>query len=480
MSESCLEGVLSGPRLPTLPAVAVQVIRLSESPDASISQIAAAIEFDQALVVRLLRTVNSSYYGLQRECGSVAQAMSFLGLRAVRSLVLGFSMAKTLDGGGDTDIDFPWRPYWRRAVRTAAGARILSRFVKGVDADEAQVAGLVCDVGMVALYRAFSDRYLQILDAAQKDESRLVAEERRSLDVDHAEVGRRMAERWRFPDALIESIARHEQEPTAESPALARVTAWASMAQRAIGEVDPSTRARAEAAFFAAADRALSVARPQATKALESIAQRAFELAAILELDISTPHDHEKLVDRAEELRGPVTGDGTRGPVEAAEPDGFEGRLAAAFEHAAGVGGAAVAVIEPDGCGHAGHRPRRDDLAMSRLEATITERLGGLASLHRISPSLIALVFEISPTNDGEKGTLRVIERLRRDVENMRLPRGDGASMTISVGVALQGTRRFESPDALLRAAMLALAAAQRGGRNRVGHFKPSYDPMAS
>jgi len=466
--------------LPTLPAVAVRVIQLSESPDASIGEIAAAIEFDQALVVRLLRTVNSSYYGLQRECGSVAQAMSYLGLRAIRSLVLGFSLAKSLDGGGENDVDFPWRTYWRRGVRAAAAARYLARFIKGLDVDEAQVAGLLADVGMVALYRAYGDRYLQALDVSAMDSPRLLAEERRSFNADHSEVGQLMADRWQFPEALVDAIGRHEQEPSLEMTPLARVAALASIAERAIREGDLAARAKAEAAFLRHAELALSMTPPQAAKALEVTNQRAFELAAMLELDVGPAHDPQALVERARGLRGPTDGEGTRDMPKLEEAGGFEERLAAAFERSGEGGGVAVAVVEPDGSGPAGGRPRRDDLAMSRLEATMTESVGGLATVHRISTTLVALVFETSASSEGDQGALRIVERLRRDIETRHLTWHSGAAITISAGMAIHGVRRFESPDALIRAAMLALAAAQRSGRNRVGHFKPSYDPMAT
>ena len=126
MIDTRLDHVLAGPRLPSLPAVAVRVLQLAERPDTTLQQVAEAIEFDQALSARLLRTVNSSFYGLARPCGNIEQALAYLGLKAVRSLVLGFSLARSLDGGGTEDVDFPWRAYWRRVIFTAATARMLS------------------------------------------------------------------------------------------------------------------------------------------------------------------------------------------------------------------------------------------------------------------------------------------------------------------------------------------------------------------
>lgn len=479
MTDSRMEGIVAGPRLPTLPAVAVQVLRLTESPDATIAQIAEAIEFDQALVVRLLRTVNSSYYGLQRECRGVAQAMSYLGMRAVRSLVLGFSLAKSLDGGGELDIDFPWRPYWRRAVRMAAAARLLATALRGPDPDEAQVVGLVSEIGMVALYRAYGDRYLQVLDAARKSHALLAPGEQRVFEMDHAAVGRLMAARWRFPQEIVDAIGDHERDPDPGQRPLARVASLAALAERAIGDSDLDARATAERTFLRCAEQMLSMPSTRAARLLESIAQRAFELAAILELDVGPAHDSDALVKKARTMRG--QGDeGTRGPMDGEESNGFEERIAAIFARPGAGGGAAIAVVEPDGAGTNGLRARRDDVAMSRLRALLSESVGTQATVHALSPTMIVVVVDMPPTTEGERNSMRLVERLRREVETRQVAASAGQPLTVSIGVAMHGRRRFESPDAILRAAMLALGAAQRSGRNRVGHFKPSYDPSAT
>ncbi|MBX3354078.1 MAG: HDOD domain-containing protein [Phycisphaeraceae bacterium] len=478
MTDSRLEGVLAGPRLPSLPAVAIHVLRLSEQPNTTLDEIAAAVEFDQALVVKILRTVNSSYYGLQRECGSVAQAMSYLGLRAVRSLVLGFSLAKSLDGGAEGEIDFPWRNYWKRAVRSAAAARLIAVNLQGVDPDEAQVTGLLTEIGMVALYRAYGDRYLQVIDAARNSHRLLALAEQRAFEVDHAEVGRLMALRWNLPADMADAIGGHEQFPDSSRSALCRVAMLAGLAERAIGDVNPTARAEAEVAFLKQASVQLGLPMPRAEKLLESISQRAFELAAILELDIGPAHDPEALLTRARKLQGDGA-DRAAVASDAVEPNGFEERLATGFDSAGTERGVAIAVIEPDGAGSGALRTRPDEPLMARLQATVSDSIDTLASVHRLSPTMVALIFETTNSRDAERGILRAVERLRRDIEVRRLTLRDGALLTVSVGVAIHGSRRFESPDSLMRAAMLALGAAQRSGRNRVGHYKAAYDPSA-
>ena len=93
-----LERVLSCPRLPTLPAVAIQVLELSSDADVRLSDLAYVIQNDQALASKVLRTVNSSDYGLSTPRPTISRAIAYLGLNTVRTLALSFTLVETIDG----------------------------------------------------------------------------------------------------------------------------------------------------------------------------------------------------------------------------------------------------------------------------------------------------------------------------------------------------------------------------------------------
>jgi HD-like signal output (HDOD) protein len=143
MSQAALERVLCAPNLPTLPVVAMRVLELTAKPDASLREIAAVIENDPAIASKVIRTVNSSFYGLTRRVGSIQQALAFLGLQTVKALVLGFSLARSIDGGGDDEVSFDFLSYWRRSIYSAAAAREIALLHKRCDPDEAFMAALV-------------------------------------------------------------------------------------------------------------------------------------------------------------------------------------------------------------------------------------------------------------------------------------------------------------------------------------------------
>ncbi len=477
MLDDRLEGVLSESRLPTLPAVARRILTLAERGDTTVSQIAEAVELDQALVVRLLRTVNSSYYALPRPCASIPQAATLLGLRAVRAIVLGFSLARTIDGGDDREIDFPWRRYWRRSVRNAVAARLLARFGQGVDPDEAQLVGLLSEIGMVSMYRAFGDRYLQVKDEARGDHTRLSLDERRNFDVDHSEVGSIMAQRWGLPPEVSQAIAAHEREPSESMSPLERVSAMAGLAERATAGPEVRSRAAAEAAFHRTGERLLTMRSADAARLLESISRRAVELASMLEIDIGGAGDGEQLIDRARALQDPQAREAEAATEAAGERQAFDRRLTELF--AAEARGTAVMVVEPDGLAGT-RRSDAESLAMARLEVRLAESAGAGATVHRLTPTLFAVVTAVPSGPGGAREAMKIAERLRQDAGSGGAAARGRPGATATIGVAVHGANRFESPDAMLRAAMLALGAAQRGGRNRVGLFRPAHDPMTT
>src|ERR1051325_6151536 len=147
MNPELIERILRCPTLPTLPAVAVRVLELTGDESVSLERLAEEIQNDQALAAKVLKTINSSFYGVRRPCGTISQAMVMLGLSAVKSLALSFSLVSSI-GFGDDEFDHV--AYWRRGLYTAAAAKIIAREVGRAFEDEAFLGGLLQDVGMMA------------------------------------------------------------------------------------------------------------------------------------------------------------------------------------------------------------------------------------------------------------------------------------------------------------------------------------------
>ncbi len=112
-----LEKILSSPDLPSLPKVAMELLELTRDPDVELMEIARLVQYDPALSSKILRTVNSSYYGLAEPAPTIKRALTYLGMNTLKSLVLGFSL---IDVTKQSQNGFDLIDYWRRGLFSAA------------------------------------------------------------------------------------------------------------------------------------------------------------------------------------------------------------------------------------------------------------------------------------------------------------------------------------------------------------------------
>jgi putative nucleotidyltransferase with HDIG domain len=175
------------------------------------SQVAEIIRRDPSLTARLLRLVNSVYYGLSTPVNNIEEAVFYLGVRQIRQLVMVTPIIEDFQKlAGKTA--FPWRDFWQHCIGTA----ILTREVIGVlrsPADEVDyVAGLVHDVGKIALAAACPEHFAAIYSTPDHPEQPLRERERRILGFDHTELGAMYLQSHNLPDALVD-VARFHHEP---------------------------------------------------------------------------------------------------------------------------------------------------------------------------------------------------------------------------------------------------------------------------
>ncbi len=227
MSDAQLQEILSCTNLPTLPAVAVQLLELTSDPDVAMSDIAKLVQQDQGLAAKVLKTVNSSFYGLSNPCGSIDRAMGYLGLNTVKSLVLGFSLVETTSGAAKDGFDID--AHWRRAIIGATGSRAVAKIVGGLDPEDAFTAALFQDLGMLAAFAAMKTDYTEAIDGIQHRV--LCKTETETFGFDHTQVGTELASKWKLPSEICEAIRCHHRpeivEPAHE--ALARTVSIGAM-----------------------------------------------------------------------------------------------------------------------------------------------------------------------------------------------------------------------------------------------------------
>lgn len=193
--------------LPTIPAVAMRVVELAARPDAGMPEVARLIGRDPALATKVLKVANSPLYGFRRKTQNLRLALNLLGLNAVISLALNFSLARALHGIKSQGFDA--EHYWRRSVIAAVAARSLGMRLGVKDAEELLLAGLLQNIGMLAFNAVLPEDYGKLV-AGRTNHDAIIAAERAAFGTDHAEAGAWLVYQRNLPAYLRRLVAGHE------------------------------------------------------------------------------------------------------------------------------------------------------------------------------------------------------------------------------------------------------------------------------
>jgi HD-like signal output (HDOD) protein len=207
--------------LPTLPSSMAQILNAANDPDSSALDLGRFIAADQALTAAMLRLVNSSYFGFHRQISSVTTAIVILGFQEVRNLVFAASTLRTfpLERGG-----YDMRDLWRHSLASAMACERCSRLMRSPISDGPFIAGLLHDIGKVALVMLYPAEYGRMLTQAQLIGTELAAAEAAQFGCTHADVGGLLGEQWNLPDTVVEAIRlHHAPEQSSVEPRLAHL-----------------------------------------------------------------------------------------------------------------------------------------------------------------------------------------------------------------------------------------------------------------
>jgi putative nucleotidyltransferase with HDIG domain len=215
------------PSLPSLGSInkALQDLLLMES--RFTTQIAEIIRRDPSLTARLLRLVNSVYFGLTTPVSSIEEAVFYLGVREIRQLVVVTPLIEDFQRLSK-QCDFPWREFWQHCIGTALLTREIVSAVQLPGEESEYVAGLVHDIGKLVMAWAFPDHFTEIHRQAVESKRELIEIENEILGLDHAELGALYLERHRLPEMMIKTARFHHQPEKAD--AHARIVASAQIA----------------------------------------------------------------------------------------------------------------------------------------------------------------------------------------------------------------------------------------------------------
>lgn len=499
MDQQILDRILKCERLPSFPAIAARVIEMCGDESVSIRELGEVLSHDTAISTKILRTINSSFYGLRHRVTTVERATTMLGINTVKMLALGFSLVPQLKGLGGEDFDPTI--IWKRSLFAAVGAHTIAREVKFDHYEEAFIAGLLQDLGVIVLLQTLRGEYVAVIEQAIDAHGKLRPLEQQELNIDHAQVGKVLAEQWKLPSILISAISGHEDPEGTEPEYQSLVRSVALGAKAADCFLSPQEQQEGRVKNYVRyASQWFDLNAEQAGSYLASIEEGTRELGKLFEIEGKADQSasdlmvmaNEQLVDlsvkaaqEAKELEeknqqlsekaqfDPLTSTLNRG--------GLDQTLADCFE-ASRQNGEPLSVIffdndkfKPINDTHGHHI---GDRILQLVAASMQECLLPGGYVGRYGGDEFTMVL---PGVDGAKAAA-VGEKVRQHVERVTVETDEGEQLSISVSVGLASYNGTDSPsfaaDQLIVAADRAMYAAKAAGGNRVYQLPPIDQPQ--
>ena len=496
MDTKLLEDILSCPTLPSLPSVAIRVLELTSDPDVKMDELAKEIQFDQGIAAKILRTVNSSFYGLRKRCSSIDHALIMLGLGPVKSLVLGFSLVSTVKGN-DGDA-FDYLEYWKRGLVTAVASKFAAEMIENKEiADAAFLAGLFQDIGMIAMHRTIGNEYLELIMDTQGDHAKLAKLELDKYEIQHSTVGAMMCENWKMPYEIVIPVRYHDR-PTAcpqEFSQIARCVALGNLINTVLSADNPTEPLRKA---YAKATSWLGLKESQVDELVKEAGETTKELGKLFSIDVGSIPNPEEVLAKADkqlielsknqqvesyaakQLKDLVSeSDGIDPITGALNREGFTVAVREAFE-AAKAGEYTLSIVQVlldgyDGLGETLGETVQDEVVIgtSVLLRRNFEHMGGVVC--RLAESVFAVVLPNIERTITTQYANACCEEFEQKLPTW-VPDAEGISeqLRVSIGVSTldEDTRSmFKSPELLVKSASQALLAAKASEESAVRAF---------
>ncbi len=200
--------------LPTLPRTVLKITELVNDPKSSAKDLAKVITDDQVLTARLLKLVNSSFYGFPQRISTVTGAIVLLGFDAIRNLLLTTSVFGLFSTKGKEDR-FGVERFWDHSLGCAVGAKAIGEYMRYDKIEELFVSGLLHDIGKIVEMLFLSKDFDKVISIVEDENVLIVDAERRVLEFTHADVGELLTEKWNMSSKLVNIIANHHHPDSA-------------------------------------------------------------------------------------------------------------------------------------------------------------------------------------------------------------------------------------------------------------------------
>jgi diguanylate cyclase (GGDEF)-like protein len=408
-----------------------------------------------------------------------------MGLQSVKTLVLGFSLVTNLSK--NKTKGFNYVVYWKRSIYSAAAARTIASKMQMMQQEEAFLAALLKDIGMLVLDTVLGEEYGQICEGAATHLD-LVRLEKEALGVTHAEVGAILAAQWKLPPVLAIPVGHSHNSEAVQDPALRKLCELVELSGWC-GDVfvdDDAAPAIAQVRTFCANRFKMSDTNCDAL--LAEIGQKTKEIAGLFEINIGSSGNYEQILKKANEtlieltlqtqqqnqqLKRQAATDGLTGLANRAQFDAFfEDCFARSMQS-----GQPLTLLLMDIDKFKSINDRFGHQTGDRVIQGVSAILQAAARPQDLAARYGGEEMAIVLPNTSRATGAAVAESIRRSLAARPLPcdKPEPVPVTISIGVAsLERGSPFTKPAQLLKAADLAVYAAKNGGRNCVKVFSPA------
>lgn len=198
--------------IPTLPVVATKVTEMINDPNSSSGDIADVLKKDQVLTAKVLKLINSPYYGIPGEVTDVKRALAYLGFNTLAQLVLSVSVISLFQEKQASK--FSLQAFWKHALGTAVASEIIAKKIGYAKPEECFTCGLLHDVGKIVLLQIAPEEFRKVVTLAEKEKISFFEAERKVGVPGHGYLGEYIADKWRLPMVIRMSIRYHHTDVT--------------------------------------------------------------------------------------------------------------------------------------------------------------------------------------------------------------------------------------------------------------------------
>ncbi len=202
--KSVLEGSV---KIPTLPSIYNEINEVVEDPEGSFNEIGRIISGDSSLSARLLKIVNSSFYGFSTKIETITHAVTIVGTAQLRDLVLATTVMSQFKGIPKDLVNM--EKFWEHSVACGLAARIIAVYMRDPNAERFYVTGILHDLGRLVLFLNETERMNEAIQQTKDSKVLLMDAERSIFGFDHAEVGSALIGLWDLSDRLEEVVCYH-------------------------------------------------------------------------------------------------------------------------------------------------------------------------------------------------------------------------------------------------------------------------------